>query len=147
MSMNTFSKRTEIDLRSIQLRSILVWKAPQISFDLDRSQFAFERSYSDRFRLRPISVRIPAFVFRSSSIQIAFEKFRKRCKQLFVCYPVYGTCLFRQQSGTTSPGSKKLVFAMYTKGLSSITVKFSHRCETFSCMLHAKTALNSVIAL
>ena len=25
MSVNTFSKRTEIDLRSIQLRSILVW--------------------------------------------------------------------------------------------------------------------------
>ena len=28
MSVNTFSKRTEIDLRSIQLRSILVWMAP-----------------------------------------------------------------------------------------------------------------------
>ena len=28
MSVNTFSKRTEIDLRSIQLRSILVWTAP-----------------------------------------------------------------------------------------------------------------------
>ena len=28
--MNTFSKRTEIDLRSIQLRSILVWMAPYV---------------------------------------------------------------------------------------------------------------------
>ena len=28
MSVNTFSKRTEIDLRSIQLRAILVWMAP-----------------------------------------------------------------------------------------------------------------------
>ena len=31
MSGNTFSKRTEIDLRSIQLRSILVWTAPKSS--------------------------------------------------------------------------------------------------------------------
>ena len=31
MSVNTFSKRTEIDLRSIQLRSILVWTAPKSS--------------------------------------------------------------------------------------------------------------------
>ena len=30
MSVNTFSKRTEIDLRSIQLRSILVWTAPNL---------------------------------------------------------------------------------------------------------------------
>ena len=30
MSVNTFSKRTEIDLRSIQLRSILVWTAPEV---------------------------------------------------------------------------------------------------------------------
>ena len=35
MSVNTFSKRTEIDLRSIQLRSILVWTAPKVDLKLD----------------------------------------------------------------------------------------------------------------
>ena len=38
MSVNTFSKRTEIDLRSIQLRSILVWTAPKWVWTLSQSE-------------------------------------------------------------------------------------------------------------
>ena len=91
MSVNTFSKRTEADLRSIQLRSILVWTAPKIDLSwidlrfeidlrslwesvharldrsLDQSQFAFERSHSDRFGLRSISDRSNSLVWMASN--------------------------------------------------------------------------------
>ena len=43
MSVNTFSKRTEIDLRSIQLRSILVWMAPNLSFEMLSGTIFFYR--------------------------------------------------------------------------------------------------------
>ena len=47
MSVNTFSKRTEIDLRSIQLRSILVWTAPS---KLDESEIDVSQNVNARMR-------------------------------------------------------------------------------------------------
>ena len=84
--------RTKIDLSWIDLRSISVRFEKVFTFFrsiLDRSQFAFERSHSDRFGLRSISDQSNSLVWMASKRQGEIKK-TERYRQ-------------KPRPGTTSP--------------------------------------------